>query len=1126
MRRILLKKPLVIAASALACYTLAGFFLTPWLVKRYVPQVLERQFKTRAAIGGVRMNPFLLTAEITDFSLSEETGSPLAGFGRLFVDLQASSILHWAWIFRDIQLESPMAGVVIEKDGGINLLKHLAPPPLREDRNEKVPPDAQKSALPRVLFRAVTIHGGRIDAADMRQSRAARLAVHPIDITLTDISTLPGREGAYSGEAKTGDGASIQWTGHISLAPFRSRGTLAIKNLRAASLWTFAGDALNLAEPGGDADAKLQYDVAAEGDGLKAAVRELEVRLSGLSLKLDKEAAPFLSASEITLQKGRLDLSRREAAAGALSVRGGRFDTGVDADGGLRLQRILRPGATKPAAGSKTQPAPWNLTVDQITVDNFGLAFADMSRKPEARVQASTIRLSSKAMVATGPGEPRVRLENIELKIQDAGLGLVQEAGRIVSIPAVKVSSGVFDLADRSVTVAGIEMTGGTVALIRDKAGEMNLLNLLAPQKMGEVKEQRIEDGKAGKPWQFMARKVQIQEFRSSLTDAAISQEKPVIELAGISALLLNVDGKSPTDFSLAMTMVQGGRMSLKGTADPAGPQVDAAIDAADLNLTPFQPYIEPFVDLEIASGRVSTQGTLRYGEGGASARAVYAGKVQSDDLRLVEIRSRETVAGWKSLQTSAVRMELEPNQLLIDEIILLQPEGKLFISRDGSVNIVKLIKVRGNGKASAGASGEAPTPAKEAFPIRISKIRISKGLLDFTDLSLIPPFASKIRELDGVIIGMASAKNARAQVKLEGRVDDYGQARIEGEINVFDPKGFTDIGMVFRNVEMTRLSPYSGKFAGRRIASGKISLDLKYKITDSQLMGDNKIIVDRLVLGEKVDSPDASNLPLDLAVALMQDSNGVIDIGLPVRGNLDDPKFSIGHLIGKAIANLITKIATAPFRALGALLGMKDDTLNTVAFEAGSTALPPPEREKLVKLTEALRQRPQLKVIVTGRYHPDEDGRALKDLQVRRTLAEKRGVPLSPGEDPGPVDFSNPRVQQTLKTWYVERFGAEALENMPARNAATGADDAPDPGSLSKEMFARLVEKEPLETTTLAAVGAGRAGAVVKALTGSEGLPADRVATASPEAKTGKRDAMSAGLILAVGATEKLPAR
>ena len=456
------------------------------------------------------------------------------------------------------------------------------------------------------------------------------------------------------------------------------------------------------------------------------------------------------------------------------------------------------------------------------------------------------------------------------------------------------------------------------------------------------------------------------------------------------------------------------------------------------------------------------------------------------------------------------------------------QPAGKLFISQDGSVNIVKLIKVRGKEKSlkQASAAPPASSPDQDVFPVRISKIRMSKGLLDFTDLSLVPPFASKIRELDGVIIGMSSAKNARAQVKLSGRIDDYGQANIEGEINAFDPKGYTDIGMVFRNVEMTSLSPYSGKFAGRRIASGKISLDLNYKITDSRLLGDNKVVVDRLVLGEKVDSPDAPNLPLDLAVALMQDSNGVIDIGLPVKGNLDDPKFSFGHLIGKALVNLITKIATAPFRALGALLGMKDDTLNTVAFEAGSTSLPPPEREKLAKLVEALRQRPQLKVIVTGRYHPDEDGRAIRDLQVRQTLAKKRGVPLSPGEDPGPVDFSNPKVQQILETWYIERFGAEALENMPAQNAAAGTGDAPDPGSLSKKLFARLVEKEPLEANALAAVGAGRAGAVVDALTGPEGISADRVATASPEANTGKRDAMSVGLSLEVGETGRLPAQ
>ncbi|MGD9877992.1 MAG: hypothetical protein AB7S84_14635, partial [Desulfococcus sp.] len=260
--------------------------------------------------------------------------------------------------------------------------------------------------------------------------------------------------------------------------------------------------------------------------------------------------------------------------------------------------------------------------------------------------------------------------------------------------------------------------------------------------------------------------------------------------------------------------------------------------------------------------------------------------------------------------------------------------------------------------------------------------------------------------------------------------------------------------------------------------------------------------------------SPDAASLPLDLAVALLQDANGVIDIGLPVRGNLNDPQFSFGGIIWKAFTNLITKIATAPFRALGALLGIEGESLEAVAFEPGSAAPSPPEREKLDKLREALKQRPQLQVVVTGRYDAQADGRVLRERRVRRTLAEKRQTPLKPGEDPGPVDFSNPRVRKTLEKWFEERFGDEASDQLEEELDAAEKTQSPDPGRAAKTIFERLVEAEPLEPKALENLAAERATAVVKALTGENGIPGERVSAGPPEAKSGK-NAASAGLAL-----------
>jgi hypothetical protein len=214
----------------------------------------------------------------------------------------------------------------------------------------------------------------------------------------------------------------------------------------------------------------------------------------------------------------------------------------------------------------------------------------------------------------------------------------------------------------------------------------------------------------------------------------------------------------------------------------------------------------------------------------------------------------------------------------------------------------------------------------------------------------------------------MSSDRGARAQVQIEGRVDDYGMSKINGEINFFEPAVYTDMSVLFRNLEMTRLTPYSGKFVGRRIDSGKLSLDLKYFIEDGKLKGDNQIIVERIQLGEKIESPDAVSLPLNLAIAILEDADGVIDIGLPVSGDLADPKFRYGQLIWKAFTNLITKLATAPFRALGALFGGNSETLDAIIFESGSVALLPPEVEKLTNLAKALEKRPHLKLIIQER--------------------------------------------------------------------------------------------------------------------------------------------------------------
>ena len=387
---------------------------------------------------------------------------------------------------------------------------------------------------------------------------------------------------------------------------------------------------------------------------------------------------------------------------------------------------------------------------------------------------------------------------------------------------------------------------------------------------------------------------------------------------------------------------------------------------------------------------------------------------------------------------------------------------------------------------------------------------------MSFGDLSLVLPFATRVHGLNGVVVGIGSDPGSRSTVKLDGRVDEFGQVKVDGALSAFRPKVFTDLSVIFRNVPMSTLTPYSATFAGRRIVAGTMDLDLQYKIDRGALVGENKVVLTKLQLGERVESSGAMRLPLDLAIAILSDSEGRIDIALPVKGNVDSPEFSYGHLIWQALVTVITKIVTSPFRALAGLLGGEADAerLQTIAFEPGSDVVQPPEREKLQRVADVLGKRTQLKLTVHGGYEAKVDGEALRSLRVRRDLAQRMDVKLKPGEDPGPVAFDQAKSQRTLETLLTERGGAKAVEEFQgAYEKSTGrkveranrllalVGRGSGDRDFYEALFRRLVETAPLADAEVMSLGQRRAEATARTLKERAGTAAARVEVGDTEA-------------------------
>ena len=364
---------------------------------------------------------------------------------------------------------------------------------------------------------------------------------------------------------------------------------------------------------------------------------------------------------------------------------------------------------------------------------------------------------------------------------------------------------------------------------------------------------------------------------------------------------------------------------------------------------------------------------------------------------------------------------------------------------------------------------------------LQLGGIVFSDSALDFSDFSLPLPFRANIKHLQGEISTLSTTSSEPAAIALEGQVNDYGEALIEGQLNPWAPTERAQIDMTFRNLELSRLTPYTVQFAGYAIDDGRMALDLGYQLDQRKLNGENNIVIQDIVLGEKVDHPDAGSLPMGLAIALLTDANGVIDLDLPVDGDLDNPEFKISSIVWQALGNLITKAVTAPFRLLGGLVGIDSEDFGTLRFAAGRSDLSPADREQLLKLAEAMQQRPELTVEIAGVYDTALDTEALKS-DAAEALIEQRAEQLPIGAE----EVSTEHEKRVLEALLAEQLPSLDLGSLQA-DMSTLPEGSEEPvldlPAYVAALKDRLIAAQSVSTADLVALANSRAQSALNAL-------------------------------------------
>ncbi len=1059
---LLVKTPVRIALGLVVAYLLFGWFGFEPLAKWLAPKIVADKSQHQLSLAMAKFDPLALSVQVKGLALKESDGKPLLAFDELFVDFEAASLFKWAYTFQDIRLVAPHAHVALLANGQLNWTALIEAFKSEEDEPDK--------PLPRLLVRHFALEKGRVDLADRRVGFSTGL--NPIDLTLDDLSTLPDDKGTYALATTTRLGARIRWKGELSLTPTIATGQLGIDQIHLTRVLPYLQARLKMGPPEGQAELSLNYRVAWMDKKLSLVVDRINARLEQLALRGKDAAEPAVRLDSLALKDGRFDLDKRSLDIGGIALQGGRILLHRDRDGRLDIQDWFVPAgevapAAKPATPAPTAATgePWRINLAGFSLDGLGVGFRDAGFRQPLGVDVDNVKVGFSANAEVGGAATQARVEGLGVEI--GGVRLASGGAKpFFTLGGISLADGRADLAEQSASLGSVTLRDGALEVAREAGGRIGLLEVLRPAAgKAEAPAPAKAPSGSGPAWRYRVGEVGLAGFRVAVRDETV-QPAARLTLERINASVKGVsqDLKQALPVKLALAVKEGGGFQAEGKVIPAKPAADLRLALNNLSLRPAQPFVSQAANLTLASGAASGSGRLRY-----DGKLVFDGGFRVTDLLLNESEGGARFLAWKTLASDSV--SYRPAALDIDELRLDGLGAKLVIDKDKTVNLKKILKAQTPPPAgqTAAPTPAAPVPkpakAEPATRMTIDRVRVENGELDFADLSLALPFGTRIHHFKGAFNGISTQPGSAAQLELDGQVDEFGLARAVGQLDLFDPTAFMDIKVVFRNVEMTRLTPYTATFVGRKIDSGKLSLDLEYKIKERQLLGENQIIMDKLTLGERVESLTAKDLPLDLAIAILQDSDGRIDLGLPVSGSLDDPQFSYGRIIWKAIGNILTKIVTAPFRALASLFGGGGEKLEKIAFEAGEDSLTPPEKEKFKQIATILGKRPGLALTVHPAWSAEIDRPVVKEARLRRAVAEKMGLKLRPDEEPGPISTANPKVQAALEGLYAARLGEENWKSLQARWFQANPEKKQESGAgkLMSRLKGLFKKEEPL---------------------------------------------------------------
>ena len=983
----------ICVVSLLLIYTLLGFFGLPYAIKNIAPKYLK-DYNATLFVGDAKFNPFTFELNATNAELN--TTSPLFSTKQIDLKLKPFSIFKKLVEIDIFRLDEPKVKIARDKKANFNFSNFIS------DDNA-TSEDNSTSSINFALNNAKIIKGS-FSYSDQNLTKPFNVSFDDINYELSSLNTKKNSAGSHIFDSNSSLAHKIDLNGDIKLNPLKIEGNVSIKDfsIKPVAISFINNDTLNLKNA--IINLKINYALNADENATKINLKDGFLNVKGLSLD---EGANELSLGELELPKFDLvsKISDKTEAAlnlSAINLNDISFKNAIAASvkslnlsdisllANLNEKSELNATAKLKSIGAnalKIDETDRNLAnLKDINASNLNLNLANnktaltlekiafnginapLSKSANANVASAGVTNTSFTMDGNKSlaSLDELNVKNIELKAKNKD---------IASVADVAIKSIGFDLLKMALNIASVDVNkpkftselndNGLSAVNELGFGEQSAKPTKAAQHAKKV-EKKAENKSASKSkeneFKFDVKNISVNNADIALTHL-FEGEKIAHKFDNLFVKVANLssDFNKPFDAKVAMKSSQKLNLDVESKIKIEPLDVSAKIKLNDTNLPKYFAYAKPFLEADLASGQLESSAEISY------AKDIKAdAKVSIKDISLNGKKTEKLIA-FKSLDLE--KISFAKNDLAISGVSLNSPFIKAHLSKERKFNLSQIVKEDKN-KAKTEAKPETKKVASkkdDELKFSVKNFSLKNGEVDFSDASLFMPFATTISKLNGKLTDIDKKRPSSGE--FQGVVGKNGFAQITAKLFPFELKQNTDIKLDFKNIDLVNVTPYSGQFVGYKIKKGKLNLNLNYSVTDSKLNGSNFINFDSLTLGEKVDSKDAVNLPLSLAISILSDQNNQINIDLPVEGNLDDPDFKYGGVIWAAVKKLFADITLAPFRFLGNALGLGSKDLSSIDFLAGSSELISSEVPKIADFIKLTGSKPKMKLSITPTY-------------------------------------------------------------------------------------------------------------------------------------------------------------